>query len=1207
MPTAADPRLNGGVQLPISHSPLQRLSFNPQKPNLDPAAIAAANAAAIEAFLQLLDAQTGLDLLGLWHDYTAFSTMVSASLQQSWMNFQQFLNGLVQETDADIAAAIAYLNGIGEAANAAFLQIEDFLVTGNFADLTAAMQSFFQAIFGSATGFGLLGKIPAPAVVDVVQNLQPVSDFPDAASLSGSGSQWSWDGTVDHTGAAGSGSAKCVANGTLQELKGTPGAVQPGQVVTPVGYVAWSGLSAASGTHPIQLQLIPLSQSGTTLTAVTPVTIGQITSPGASSSTYPGAVLVNGIWWVELTGSYPVPSSGVAAAQLLPVVTAEATVGSVWFDDCEADVSGGFLADMQADTNNIIDSFAPGGTSGEFVTGVENLLALFGLSPTSIGSATDLTALWTAIVTDFINPLNAIELSAVNGLGAALSALLPQTTYQQLLDYVANGLGHSGTGHTLTQIETYLGIIPATNVTNVLGGADLGADVSSVHATVGTNTTSIASQQAWWNSLATDLWIYADLFHAYYPVGTPSDTATTTSGGRRTWYSAIADMKVLFAAIGSSPPVVAATDIGGAVNTAQSTATTAQSTATSASAAASTASTNASTAITNAATAQSTATTANTAAGTAQTTANTANTMFGLGQQAGTNLVLAPGFENAAAWTSASSGTSSTAQAHSGTNSWMLQGAGSGNITTLRLINNSAGPTTLKSRAGEVFQLQGFIYPKTGNTGGGTVKVQIVCTDSTGVNSPTTLVAATETVPATGSWSSLSGTATVPTGYDTVDPQLILLSVPTTDFVYVDDVLVRETTLVTSAQSTATAANANADSALSQLTSIPAQTVVPNLMAGASSVTFDHAGSGGSATSPSGSVSGQITATGTQTVGTSATIMIAAVTYSLVGSGSATGAAQVIVGTQQMQPQGVFQLSSVTEFIQFFTLWNPPVGSGQTVTANVYAGSGGIASVSFESASYIGATSVSALVTNSGTGTALSLSVSSAVDGTMAVAAFSAGDVITKANTSLSAFTKTSRGNTTVQVNSTQYGYQSLVLGDAAGGSGGVTFGATGADSSAGWVGAGLVLSATPTVGSGFRAYNSSTTIFGCSSGNNTFGTAIFPTTDTSTSDLSYSNPVLTISVAGWYAVKIQFLTGSYTSFLLGTLLYKNSALAQAGQRITPSAGAILSDSFLIYCNAGDTLQPGYYAGTAFGSTFTAESTGTQTYWEVALMNRSLL
>jgi hypothetical protein len=702
-----------------------------------------------------------------------------------------------------------------------------------------------------------------------------------------------------------------------------------------------------------------------------------------------------------------------------------------------------------------------------------------------------------------------------------------------------------------------------------------------------------------------DWQVIGDFFHTTYQLGTSTDapgfiyTGGGLGNGKMTWWGAWNDYLVLIGLANStSTPTQAAADVGTAVNTAQSTANTA--------------STNASTAITNAAAAQSTATTANTAAGTAQTTANTANTVIGLAQQQGTNLVLDPGFESAAAWTSASSGTQSTAQAHGGTHSWMLQGAGSGNTTTLRLINGASGPTTLKSRAGEVFQLQSFIYPKTGNVGGGSVKVQIVCTDSTGVNAATTLVAATETVPATGSWSSLSGNAVVPTGYDTVDPQLILLSVPTTDFVYADDVLVRETTLATAAQSSASAANGNANAALSQLASIPQQVVVPNLMAGASSVTFDHAGSGGSASMLAGWVVTPLSCTGTQTIGSTASVMVAAVTFSLVGG--SVGNAQVSIGNQQMQSYGnVVQLGSVTEYVEYFVLWNPPVGTNQTVTATAYGlGGTGVGSVSFESASYIGATNASSLSTSSGTGTSLSLSTSAGAN-TMAVVAFSAGDVTTKANTAISGFTKTQRGNTTVQVSSTQYGYQSLAFGDSVGGSGGVTFGATGADSSAAWVGVGIVLSATQYVGSGFRQSRTSTLTAAPPSGNNTFGPQ-YDTTQYCTSDISINGTtgVATISIAGHYAVTISQLEAAVTTVHAARpLLYQNGAVVQHGNTMyvttTASNTWVMQSTFIVYCNVNDTLAPGGWYSTGPGFAITGESTGTQTYWEAALVNRSLM
>lgn len=116
-------------------------------------------------------------------------------------------------------------------------------------------------------------------------------------------------------------------------------------------------------------------------------------------------------------------------------------------------------------------------------------------------------------------------------------------------------------------------------------------------------------------------------------------------------------------------------------------------------------------------------------------------------------------------------------------------------VQTLHMINNDAGPQTIKTRVGDVFTLGAFIFPKTGNTGGGTVKLNLHCTSTVASPpAPVDVVAFSETIPATGSWTYIQGNATIPAGYDTVDPQLTLTTVPVSDTIYIDDLLCRETT-----------------------------------------------------------------------------------------------------------------------------------------------------------------------------------------------------------------------------------------------------------------------------------------------------------------------------------------------------------------------------------------------------------------------------
>lgn len=400
------------------------------------------------------DATTVYDGVEAWltqanADTQALFASISASLQQSWLSFQNLLNGIVQETDADVAAAVAWLQGIGTAANAALTQIEDFLTTGDWSDLTTAVQDILQSIFGSSTSLGLVGSIPAPAVVNVTQNLQPVWDFPDAASLSGAGTAWSWDGTEDHTGVTGSGSAKVVANGVLQALRGTPGAVQASQTVTLTAYVMWSGLTY-TGSDPIQLQVIPLSQSGSQLVAGTPVEVAQIASPASSGS------------WTELTGTYNVPSSGVAAVQQRLVVGGNASVGSVWWDDCLVELSGGFLSVMQDDVSALQSDAAAANAA---------LSTLFSSWSTAI---TNDSGNWTALIADFqaawniyLTTISAIESSEWFTLQQLFDSLLGIDPSSGLMS--ANNV--AGVGGDSNLVDTF------TNWINQLGAA-LGGDVS---------------------------------------------------------------------------------------------------------------------------------------------------------------------------------------------------------------------------------------------------------------------------------------------------------------------------------------------------------------------------------------------------------------------------------------------------------------------------------------------------------------------------------------------------------------------------------------------------------------------------------------------------------------------------------------------------------------------------------------------------------
>ena len=224
----------------------------------------------------------------------------------------------------------------------AWTALQNFFTSGDWNDLSEAYQDLIAWLTGSGTTTGVLSETPGTSVTNTTQNLQPVSDFPNATSVSG-GSGWVWDGTTTYTDPnpphAVSYSLKVALDGTLKAAHGVVAKVQPNQVVTPKAMVKWAGLASTAGTSPIQLQIVPgfVAPFSTKFVAASPVVMASIASPANMAD------------WTVLTGSYPVPNDGsVNAVQMRLVVTTDATAGSVWWAACTDGVSGGFLAELQS-------------------------------------------------------------------------------------------------------------------------------------------------------------------------------------------------------------------------------------------------------------------------------------------------------------------------------------------------------------------------------------------------------------------------------------------------------------------------------------------------------------------------------------------------------------------------------------------------------------------------------------------------------------------------------------------------------------------------------------------------------------------------------------------------------------------------------------------------------------------------------------------
>lgn len=277
-------------------------------------------------------------------------------------NWSTLLSGLGLPSQT-VDALVTWLANIQSDANAANTNITDFLKTGNWSDLSAAFSDYCQLLVGNSSATGVLSTVPAPTVTAANTTAQPLANFPNAASVASSNG-WVWDSSISYGGSGGS--VTFTAAGVLGALVGIVAPAQPGQTATLASQVQWSGLTAASGTSPILLQVIPgyVAPGTTSFVPGTPVTLDSVAAGPSSSS------------WVALSGSYTVPSDGsVNAVQMRLVVTSDATAGSVTWAACTDTISGGFLPTMQSDLSALqSDSSASTAAFSALVTSVESAI-----------------------------------------------------------------------------------------------------------------------------------------------------------------------------------------------------------------------------------------------------------------------------------------------------------------------------------------------------------------------------------------------------------------------------------------------------------------------------------------------------------------------------------------------------------------------------------------------------------------------------------------------------------------------------------------------------------------------------------------------------------------------------------------------------------------------------------------------------------------
>lgn len=422
--------------LQVNHDPTKQLGFTAaQYNNLQagiPAALEKAEIVFVNSVLAAIDQVTGWNLL-------AFAQQVEAGITDTGNFATDFWN---------------YLLGTNTTATNAWNNWTTLLEELGLPDQTAtALVSWLQTLLepnsplNASNLWGLLptnvaGSIASTAVNAATPNPLWNPNFEAAISvLPGSG--WLWDSTVYYSTSTNMpGSAKVVANSSIEALRSNPVPVQGGQTITLTAQILTSGL--VSTGSPIELDVV--TYLGNTQVAQVSVASSGAPSGATTSWVNPPSGSVAGV----LTGTYTVPNDGsVDSVVVRLAVDAPATAGSVWFGSVSASLSGGLIATIQSDLSSLSSDFTAGNTA----------LATFLQS--GLGDITGYTS-WSTFITNLESQWNTYITTATSLTSAEFF------TIQQLIN-------------TLLGISPTTGQMAATNVSNALpGGTNLGTDVQAM-------------------------------------------------------------------------------------------------------------------------------------------------------------------------------------------------------------------------------------------------------------------------------------------------------------------------------------------------------------------------------------------------------------------------------------------------------------------------------------------------------------------------------------------------------------------------------------------------------------------------------------------------------------------------------------------------------------------------------------------------------
>lgn len=149
--------------------------------------------------------------------------------------------------------------------------------------------------------------------------------------------------------------------------------------------------------------------------------------------------------------------------------------------------------------------------------------------------------------------------------------------------------------------------------------------------------------------------------------------------------------------------------------------------------------------------------------------------------------------------------------------------------------------------------------------------------------------------------------------------------------------------------------------------------------------------------------------------------------------------------------------------------------------------------------------------------------------------------------------------------------------------------------------------------GSGFSRSRTLSTTANLSKGDQLFPNGWFDKVDYVTPDYAYvsTGNALTVSAAGWYLVNIvQYASGGIIldGGQIRSTVRRNGKVVHTGPPMNSNQTVGqqgFDGTFLVYCDAGDILQPGYISSWDYSAFLKTGDAGKSTYWTVNFMSNT--